>query len=112
MTSVFRASGVSVSFGGVRALVGVDLEIEAGELVGLIGPNGAGKTTFIDAVTGFVRYAGEVELDGAKLDGLAPQEFLRRAVAGFPCLGRRHGNHGLGAKEPSTVPLARWRQRR
>ncbi len=35
-----------------------DLEIEAGELVGLIGPNGAGKTTFIDAITGFVRVRG------------------------------------------------------
>jgi len=81
MTSVFRASGVSVSFGGVRALVGVDLEIEAGELVGLIGPNGAGKTTFIDAVTGFVRYAGEVELDGAKLDGLPPHARSRRGLA-------------------------------
>ena len=53
MTSVFRARGVSVSFGGVRAVAGVDLEIESGELVGLIGPNGAGKTTFIDAITGF-----------------------------------------------------------
>src|SRR5580658_6838630 len=50
-SAVFRARGVSVSFGGVRAVAGVDLEIEPGELVGLIGPNGAGKTTFIDAVT-------------------------------------------------------------
>ena len=71
MTSVFRARGVSVSFGGVRAVAGVDLEIHEGELVGLIGPNGAGKTTFIDAITGFVRYQGEVELGDARLDGHA-----------------------------------------
>jgi ABC-type branched-subunit amino acid transport system ATPase component len=47
--------GLSVSFGGVRAVDDVDLSIGAGELVGLIGPNGAGKSTFVDAVTGFVQ---------------------------------------------------------
>ncbi|MGH3252615.1 MAG: ATP-binding cassette domain-containing protein, partial [Trebonia sp.] len=77
MTSVFRARGVSVSFGGVRAVAGVDLEIAAGELVGLIGPNGAGKTTFIDAVTGFVRSAGTVELGETTLDGLSPHARAR-----------------------------------
>jgi branched-chain amino acid transport system ATP-binding protein len=81
MTSVFRARGVSVSFGGVRAVAGVDLEISEGELVGLIGPNGAGKTTFIDAVTGFVRYEGSVELAGARLDGLPPHVRARRGLA-------------------------------
>jgi branched-chain amino acid transport system ATP-binding protein len=81
MTSVFRASGVSVSFGGVQAVAGVDLEIEQGELVGLIGPNGAGKTTFIDAVTGFVRCQGSVELGGARLDGLPPHARARHGLA-------------------------------
>jgi len=81
MTSVFRARGVSVSFGGVRAVAGVDLEIADGELVGLIGPNGAGKTTFIDAVTGFVRYEGTVELGGVRLDGLPPHIRAKRGLA-------------------------------
>jgi branched-chain amino acid transport system ATP-binding protein len=48
----------------------VDLEVSEGELVGLIGPNGAGKTTLVDAVTGFVDYTGQVELDGRDLAGL------------------------------------------
>jgi len=81
MTSVFRAQGVSVSFGGVRAVAGVDMEIEPGELVGLIGPNGAGKTTFIDAVTGFVRYEGSVQLGDSPLDGLAPHIRAQRGLA-------------------------------
>ncbi len=81
MTSVFRALGVSVSFGGVRAVAGVDLEIADGELVGLIGPNGAGKTTFIDAITGFVRYQGRAELGGARLDGLPPYARARLGLA-------------------------------
>ena len=81
MTSVFSARGVSVSFGGVRALAGVDLDIESGQLVGLIGPNGAGKTTFIDAVTGFVRYEGQVRLGDDSLNGLPPHTRARRGLA-------------------------------
>jgi branched-chain amino acid transport system ATP-binding protein len=81
MTSVFSARGVSVSFGGVRAVAGVDLDIEPGQLVGLIGPNGAGKTTFIDAITGFVRYEGEVALAGVSLNGLPPHARARHGLA-------------------------------
>jgi branched-chain amino acid transport system ATP-binding protein len=58
-------AGLSVSFGGVKAVNGVDLHVGAGELVGLIGPNGAGKSTFVDAVTGFVKPAsGHVSFAG------------------------------------------------
>jgi branched-chain amino acid transport system ATP-binding protein len=70
MSEVLAARQLSVRFGGVHALSGVDLAVAEGELVGLIGPNGAGKTTLVDAVTGFVGYAGQVELDGRDLAGL------------------------------------------
>jgi ABC-type branched-subunit amino acid transport system ATPase component len=81
MTAVLQARGVSVRFGGVQALSGLDLEVEEGQLVGLIGPNGAGKTTFVDAVTGFVRYSGSVELDGHDLAGIAPHMRARRGLS-------------------------------
>ena len=58
MSTVLSTRNVSVSFGGVHAVIDVDLDVEPGQLVGLIGPNGAGKTTFIDAVTGFVPHRG------------------------------------------------------
>jgi branched-chain amino acid transport system ATP-binding protein len=81
MTAVFSARGVSVSFGGVRALAGVDLDVEAGQLVGLIGPNGAGKTTFIDAISGFVRYDGEARLGDVSLNGMPPHARAQRGLA-------------------------------
>jgi branched-chain amino acid transport system ATP-binding protein len=70
VSEVLAARRLSVRFGGVEALSGVDLAVAQGELVGLIGPNGAGKTTLVDAVTGFVDYTGQVELDGRDLAGL------------------------------------------
>jgi branched-chain amino acid transport system ATP-binding protein len=72
--------GLSVSYGGVRAVSDADLDVQAGQLVALIGPNGAGKTTLIDAISGFVRYQGVVRLDGRDLAGLPPH---RRAQLGL-----------------------------
>jgi branched-chain amino acid transport system ATP-binding protein len=81
MTAVLQASGISVSFGSVQALVDVDLEVPASQLVGLIGPNGAGKTTFIDAVTGFVPYRGQVLLDGQEISAEPPHARAQRGLA-------------------------------
>jgi branched-chain amino acid transport system ATP-binding protein len=81
VSTVLRASGIGVRFGGVQALDGVDLTVEAGRLVGLIGPNGAGKTTFVDALTGFVRHQGTFELDGRPLAGLSPHARADLGVA-------------------------------
>ena len=78
--TVLRASEVSVSFGGLRALVDVGLEVSEGQLVGLIGPNGAGKTTFIDAISGFVKCRGRVELDGRDLSSLPPHARARHGL--------------------------------
>ena len=75
-----RTSGLSVSFGGVRALDGVDIEVATGSVTGLIGPNGAGKTTFIDAVTAMVPSDGIVELDGVDITGLTASERARRGL--------------------------------
>jgi branched-chain amino acid transport system ATP-binding protein len=66
---------LTVSYGGLRANDDIDLDIEAGQVVGLIGPNGAGKTTFIDAITGFTDItSGSVEFDGVDLAGKSPAD--------------------------------------
>ena len=80
-TAVLSARDISVSFGGVHAVVDVDLDVEPGQLVGLIGPNGAGKTTFIDAVTGFVPHRGTVTLAGTDITGSPPHVRARRGLA-------------------------------
>ena len=64
-TPCLSVSGVSVSFGGIRALDHVSLDVHAGEIVGLIGPNGAGKTTLFDVISGVrVPDRGRVLMDG------------------------------------------------
>jgi ABC-type branched-subunit amino acid transport system ATPase component len=69
---LLTVSGVGVRYGGVVANEDVSFEVYPGEIVGLIGPNGAGKTTLLDAISGYARATGSVELDGRKLDGLKP----------------------------------------
>ena len=96
---VLSATGISVSFGGLRAVDDVDLAVREGQLVGLIGPNGAGKTTFIDAISGFVPYGGQVELDGRPLDGLAGAR-ARRAWAGQDVAVDRAVRRSDRAREP------------
>jgi branched-chain amino acid transport system ATP-binding protein len=81
VTPVFEARDISVRFGGVHAVSGVDVEVREGQLVGLIGPNGAGKTTLIDAITGFVPARGRVALDGRDLSRLAPHLRARHGLA-------------------------------
>jgi branched-chain amino acid transport system ATP-binding protein len=81
MSTVLSARGICVSFGGVHAVVDVDLDVESGQLVGLIGPNGAGKTTFIDAITGFVQHLGCVFLDGEEITSAPPHARARRGLA-------------------------------
>jgi ABC-type branched-subunit amino acid transport system ATPase component len=72
--------GVGISFGGLRALDGVDLDVEPGEIVGLIGPNGAGKTTLFDCISGLVPGEGTIAVGGRDVTGMAPHQ---RAHAGL-----------------------------
>jgi branched-chain amino acid transport system permease protein len=73
-----RAEGISVAFGGLRVLRGVDLTLRHGEALGLIGPNGAGKTTLVNVLSGFLAPdAGAVSLEGVDVSGRSPARLAR-----------------------------------
>ena len=83
--SLLRLERLEVSYGGIRAVKGIDLEVNPGELVCLIGANGAGKTTTLRAITGLVRAAGgRILYDGEDIGGLRVHEVARRGLALVP----------------------------
>ncbi|MFT3926469.1 MAG: ABC transporter ATP-binding protein [Myxococcales bacterium] len=73
---------VTKCFGGLRAIGGVSLDVEAGQIFGLIGPNGAGKTTLFNCISGHYRPdSGEVRFQGRSLVGLKPSEIALAGLA-------------------------------
>jgi branched-chain amino acid transport system ATP-binding protein len=79
---MLRASSVSRSFEGVRALGGVTLELHRGEIVGLIGPNGAGKSTLVNVLSGFDRPdEGRVSLGDRDITRWSPHRRGRNGLA-------------------------------
>jgi branched-chain amino acid transport system ATP-binding protein len=86
---MFEAKNLTVGYGKIRALHGVSLSVDAGEVVTLIGGNGSGKSTFLKTVSGLLKpQAGEIWFEGQRIDGLPPHEITRRGVVQIP-EGRR-----------------------
>jgi ABC-type branched-subunit amino acid transport system ATPase component/ABC-type branched-subunit amino acid transport system permease subunit len=79
-TPLLSTTGISVRFGGIEAVAGVSLRVDDGEIVGLIGTNGAGKSTCMNAIGGFVRSTGQVELAGEPLAKLSAPARARRGL--------------------------------
>ncbi|TVT89582.1 ATP-binding cassette domain-containing protein, partial [Haloferax volcanii] len=106
MASAIEIRDLTKSYGDVRALDGVDLDVPEGSFFGLLGPNGAGKTTFINILVGLVRKTGgEASVFGYDVEddyreardriGLAPQEFnVDRFFPIREVLEHKAGYHG------------------
>jgi len=111
MPPAIRASDLVKDYADVRALDGLDLDVEAGEFFGLLGPNGAGKTTFINILVGLAeRTAGEAAVFGYDVEddyrqardaiGLAPQEYnVDRFFPIHEVLEHKAGYHGIPPAE-------------
>ena len=73
---------MTVRFGGLTALNGVDLVVPNGGVVAVIGPNGSGKSTLFNVITGLVPSdAGSIRFHGEEILGLPPHEILRKGIA-------------------------------
>lgn len=73
--------GLCKGFGGVQAVNRVDIQVNAGEIVGLVGPNGAGKSTIFNLITGFMRSdGGTIRYMGKNIRGLRPDQIAKRGI--------------------------------
>jgi branched-chain amino acid transport system ATP-binding protein len=83
--SLLQVRGLRISYGGINAVKGIDLDVKQGEMVALIGANGAGKTTTLKAICGIVQPAGgKVHYDGADVTGAQSYALVERGLALVP----------------------------
>jgi neutral amino acid transport system ATP-binding protein len=81
VSALLEVHEVVRAFGGVRAVDGATLDVEAGSITGLIGPNGAGKSTLFNCISGFLRpQSGSVLLDGKRIHRSAPHRIARAGL--------------------------------
>jgi branched-chain amino acid transport system ATP-binding protein len=79
---ILATENLTVRFGGLTALNGVDFAVAAGEIRAIIGPNGAGKSTFFHCLTGILRpSAGRIRFNGEDITGLSPDRISRKGIA-------------------------------
>jgi len=82
---MLKIKSLESGYGKIKALFGIDLEINAGEIVALIGANGAGKTTFLKTVSGLIKAsAGSVFFQDQKLTNLAPEKIVNMGISHVP----------------------------
>ena len=85
MAPLLEIAGLDVHYGGIHALKGVNLHVDAGEVVTLIGANGAGKTTTLRAISGLVKPSGgTVKFAGQNLAGVPAHEIVARGLVHAP----------------------------
>ena len=85
--NILKIQGLKVAYGGIKAVKGIDLEVNKGELVTLIGANGAGKTTTLKAITGTLpdcKVEGTISYKGASLKGSKSFELVQQKLAMVP----------------------------
>jgi branched-chain amino acid transport system permease protein len=102
--------GAAKSFGGLRAVDGVDLTVDAGTITALIGPNGSGKTTLFNLVTGAMPgTAGEIWFDGTRIDKLPPWERAHMGLGRTFQVTRLFKSMSVLENVVAPLPSSGWR---
>ena len=79
--ALIEITNLGKSFGGNRAVDGIDIELQPGEIVGLVGPNGAGKSTIFNLITGFLRpNSGTIKFKDDNITGLRPDQVAKKGI--------------------------------
>ncbi|MBI9096670.1 MAG: ABC transporter ATP-binding protein [Sphaerochaeta sp.] len=79
---ILLVKNLSIHFGGLKAVDGVDFHVNKGEIVSIIGPNGAGKTTVFNMLTGvYVPTCGQIFFNGEEIQGKTPQDIVKAGMA-------------------------------
>lgn len=84
MSGLLEVKALSVAYGGINAVKGIDLKVAAGEMVALIGANGAGKTTTLKAICGMLHHGGTVQLRGEDVSNFSSCKLVERGLALVP----------------------------
>lgn len=84
MTSLLSVRNLHASYGPIRVLHDVSLDVLPGGVTTVLGANGAGKTTLLRAICGQVTRSGEITFDGARIDGLTTPDIARAGIAHVP----------------------------
>lgn len=82
--SLLEVRGLTAGYGAGDVLHNLDLTVDTGEIVVVLGANGAGKTTTMRAISGVIKRHGRVELRGADISRMSPDEIVRRGIAQVP----------------------------
>ncbi len=84
MTGLLELENVRAGYGSTSVLHGVSLSVLEGQVVSLLGANGAGKTTTLRAITGGVRWTGDIRFGGRSLRRMGTEDVVRRGIAHVP----------------------------
>jgi branched-chain amino acid transport system ATP-binding protein len=105
MSALLEIENLRTGYGDQEILRGVDLRVDAGELVAIIGPNGAGKSTLLRAIVGLLApRSGDVRFQGRPIGGVAPEAIIAMGICYVP----QEGNVFAGLSVDENLEIGGW----
>ena len=107
---LLKVFGLRAGYGETEVLRGIDLSVNAGEIVAVLGSNGVGKSTLNRTISGIVRArAGSIHFDGVAIERAKPAEVVARGLIHVP-EGPPHFPQSVGTRESRSRQLSAWQR--